>query len=312
MSAPSTKIAPLSGRSSWLMQRRNVLLPEPEGPMMHDTSPRATSSETPASACSASKYLCTSTAATIASMRSGPLWLERDDGLLPPLAASLGEVPFEEVLADLEHGDDDQVPDGGDDQELDDARVGVVDRLRVAQDLGVADDARDRGQLDHADDRAGLEQAWNAEPREDQGEIEPDQELQEQRRAPEEPDVEGRDRLQHRVRRHRHDGEQDAERDAERHGAEGHPDRARQALQDRRRGEELPDHGPGDLPLRECLGEEAEGDEDQRRGEPAAIMPAPDVGQMRDVVGAGEGGGGHAGSLDWRGKGSHPAVTTAR
>ena len=31
-------------------------------------------------------------------------------------------------------------------------------------------------------------------------------------------------------------------------------------------------------------------------------MPAPDVGQMRDVVGAGEGGGGHAGSLDWRGK----------
>ena len=70
-----------------------------------------------------------------------------------------------------------------------------------------------------------------------------------------------------------------------------------QALQDRRRGEELPDHGPGDLPLGERLGEEAEGDEDQRRGEPAAVMPAPDVGQMRDVVGAGEGGGGHAGSL---------------
>src|SRR3954454_949820 len=152
MSAPSTKIAPLSGRSSWLMQRRNVLLPEPEGPMMHRTSPRGTSSETPASACSAPKYLCTSTAATIASMRSGPLRLVRDRGLRAPLAAALGEVPLEEVLADLEHGHDDQVPDRGDDQELDDARVGIVDRLRVAQDLGVADDARDRGQLDHADD----------------------------------------------------------------------------------------------------------------------------------------------------------------
>ena len=65
-------------------------------------------------------------------------------------------------------------------------------------------------------------------------------------------------------------------------------------------------------PSANALTMEGEGDEDQRRGEPAAVMPAPDVGQMRDVVGAGEGGGGHAGSLDWRGKGSHPAVTTAR
>src|SRR4051812_21485101 len=151
MSAPSTKIAPLSGRSSWLMQRKKVLLPEPEGPMMQDTSPRGTSSETPASACSAPKYLCTSTAATIASMRSGPLRLDRDRRPRTALAAPFREVPFEEVLADLEHGHDDEVPDRGDDQQLDDARVGVVDRLRVAQDLAIADDARDRGQLDHAD-----------------------------------------------------------------------------------------------------------------------------------------------------------------
>src|SRR3954451_16866878 len=261
MSAPSTKIAPLSGRSSWLMQRRNVLLPEPEGPMMHDTSPRGTSSETPASACSAPKYLCTSTAVTIASMRSGPLRLERHDGLRAPLAAALREVSLQKVLADLEHRNDDEVPDGGDDQELDDARVGVVDRLRVAQALGVADDALDRGQLANADDLvadrwdddahrlrqhdaakggqpghadrlrglglaevdgedagahdlgrvgaladaeaqerrherrhhvdgAGLEQPGNAEPREDERQVEPDQQLQQQRRAAEEPDVE--------------------------------------------------------------------------------------------------------------------------
>src|SRR3954452_20170971 len=107
MSAPSTKIAPLSGRSSWLMQRRNVLLPEPEGPMMHDTSPRGTSSETPASACSAPKYLCTSTAVTIASMASGPLRLGAPGRFCAAVPAALREVSLQKVLADLEHRHDD-------------------------------------------------------------------------------------------------------------------------------------------------------------------------------------------------------------
>lgn len=41
--SPSTTIRPPSGRSRWLMQRRNVLFPEPLGPRMHTTSPRSTS-----------------------------------------------------------------------------------------------------------------------------------------------------------------------------------------------------------------------------------------------------------------------------
>jgi len=40
MSTPSIRIEPPLGRSRRLRQRRNVLLPVPEGPMMEMTSPR--------------------------------------------------------------------------------------------------------------------------------------------------------------------------------------------------------------------------------------------------------------------------------
>ena len=47
------------------MQRRKVVLPEPDGPMMQTTSPGITSSVTSASACSLPKRFPTFTAETI-------------------------------------------------------------------------------------------------------------------------------------------------------------------------------------------------------------------------------------------------------
>ena len=47
ISTPSKRIVPSVGSSSRLRQRRNVLLPEPEGPTTNTTSPRRISVETP-------------------------------------------------------------------------------------------------------------------------------------------------------------------------------------------------------------------------------------------------------------------------
>ena len=54
------------------MQRSSVVLPEPEGPTMATTSPRATSIETPHSTSSAPKLLCRSTIRT--SGAAGSSW----------------------------------------------------------------------------------------------------------------------------------------------------------------------------------------------------------------------------------------------
>ena len=51
------------------MQRRNVDLPEPDGPTMHSTWPLPTSSVTPLRTCSAPKLLQTCSAFTIGVMR---------------------------------------------------------------------------------------------------------------------------------------------------------------------------------------------------------------------------------------------------
>ena len=53
------------------MQRRNVDLPDPEGPIRHMTCPRGTSSEIPFSTSSRPKRLCTPSALIIA-------WLTAD------------------------------------------------------------------------------------------------------------------------------------------------------------------------------------------------------------------------------------------
>src|SRR5580704_10159815 len=285
MRSPSTKIAPESISTSWLMQRSKVVLPEPEAPMMQSTSLAATSSETPASASKAPKLLRTSRIETRGVSISSS----------SPLGRAPGEAALEQHLQRGEDGDDDEVPKARDDQELDDARVGVINIFGVVQDLGVLDHARKRGELDHAYefiaerrkndahrlrqddalertqarhadrlrrlilpgidrdeprahhlggvgalidaepekrrrerrhhvDGAGLEEAGDAHHGKDQREIEPKQQLQDDGRAPEKPSITDRDAAHHRIVRHAHDGEENAEHDAEPHGQNRHDD----------------------------------------------------------------------------------------
>src|SRR6218665_2338183 len=119
------------------MQRRKVLLPEPDGPMTHSTSPAGISTVMPLSAWNAPKLLHTSTARTM-----GSLWVP------PMLTASRwrgrgrarkggrgggggGERGRGARLQQRQHGDHRDVPDARHDQQLDHAGVGVVDVLRV-------------------------------------------------------------------------------------------------------------------------------------------------------------------------------------
>ena len=64
---PSIRISPASGTSSQFRQRRKVDLPEPDGPMMQTTSPRATLRLTPLITSSAPNDLRISIASTIGS-----------------------------------------------------------------------------------------------------------------------------------------------------------------------------------------------------------------------------------------------------
>src|SRR5689334_19855006 len=59
MSSPSTVSTPRLIFSRWFTQRRNVDLPDPEGPMITATSPRATSRSIPRSTSLRPKRLCT-------------------------------------------------------------------------------------------------------------------------------------------------------------------------------------------------------------------------------------------------------------
>src|SRR2546430_7508962 len=105
------------------MQRRNVLLPEPEGPIMHMTSFWETSRSIPRNTSSRPKLLCTASALTIGTavkssmpsrqqhrlLRQRWRWsmegdehpakaLERRQGQAPPRAAS--EITLQAVLTD--------------------------------------------------------------------------------------------------------------------------------------------------------------------------------------------------------------------
>ena len=60
MVSPATVTTPSSGVSSRLMQRRNVLLPEPDEPRIEITSPSLAVSEMPFSTSSWPKRLCMS------------------------------------------------------------------------------------------------------------------------------------------------------------------------------------------------------------------------------------------------------------
>src|SRR6266853_3431541 len=114
------------------MQRRNVLLPEPDGPITHITSFGCTSRSMPCSTSSRPKLLCTASALTIGPMltsgalrtnieKHAPESLERRWGQLalrPP-----AEVALEVVLADGQDRRHDQVPDAYDDEKLDHVKV---------------------------------------------------------------------------------------------------------------------------------------------------------------------------------------------
>src|SRR5713101_6809914 len=127
------------------MQRRNVLLPEPEGPIMHITSPGETSRSMPRSTSSRPKLLCTASALTmgVALMSSMPSrerhWqlrrrrrVEGKEYSPQPLDRRLrqlalrapGEVPLEVKLSDRQDRGHEQIPDADDEDQLDDVEVG--------------------------------------------------------------------------------------------------------------------------------------------------------------------------------------------
>src|SRR3990172_2005720 len=119
---------PPSTRSRWFMQRRKVVLPEPLGPMMTTTSPRATSMSTPRSTSSRPKRLWTSTARTIDSAIAPTFYAapERSSNAAPapherqrpreqrlrPLPLGDGEGALELRLEKAEDGDEHEIPEG--------------------------------------------------------------------------------------------------------------------------------------------------------------------------------------------------------
>src|SRR3989442_10437246 len=126
------------------MQRRNVLLPEPEGPIMHMTSRGATSRSMPRKTSSRPKFLWTASALTIgapcmSAMLAGqhgryfrgtgrrsmeghqdppkPLkWGQRQS----PLRAA-AEISLEVVLPYRQDRGHQQIPDAGDNEQLQDS-----------------------------------------------------------------------------------------------------------------------------------------------------------------------------------------------
>ena len=141
--------------SRWLMQRKNVLLPEPDGPMMHITSPRRDLEVDAAEHLEAAEVLWTACASTIgvaisrspSSVRFGgdghvlrqprrrgveveehsPHSLKRSFRQLAQRAPS--EVALQVVLTECEDRCHQQIPDAGHDRQLDDAVIEVRDLL---------------------------------------------------------------------------------------------------------------------------------------------------------------------------------------
>jgi hypothetical protein len=115
-------------------------------------------------------------------------------------------------------------------------------------------------------------QSGNTDGRKHQREVEPQQQLQDQRRAAEQPGVAGRNRLQHRIGRQPHDRHDNAEEDAERHRQHRHHHGVDDALKDRFRGQEAADIGPFDLAAGESAADHGEHEDDERCRKPAAPM----------------------------------------
>src|SRR3972149_3470511 len=153
--------------SRWLMQRSNVLLPEPLGPMRPSTSPLATWRLTPRSTLSDPNRLCTSRAS---SMRPGlpstppvppsllcvTIGYQKREADSPfaaagedpqdtrsqrkrPVPLDNGEARLHFGLHHAKCGDNDQVPDGGNDEQLHHLEVDGIDEARCVCQLHEAD-----------------------------------------------------------------------------------------------------------------------------------------------------------------------------
>src|SRR5690242_20119803 len=119
MRSPSTQMRPPSMVSSWLMQRRNVVLPEPDGPSRHTTSRLLTSRSMPLRTSVPWNALCTLTACTSGISPAISVASLGDSGRLRPRrlgAEPTAEASLQEVLADHHDAREDQVVDRGRDE----------------------------------------------------------------------------------------------------------------------------------------------------------------------------------------------------
>src|SRR5260370_28825525 len=137
------------------MHRRNVLLPEPDGPTMHITSLGDTSRSMPRSRSRRPKLSCTASALTIGtpliSVRPGQrnrgldrrLDVTGEEDLLEPLPWRWWQltqgascvVPLEVVLPDGQDRCHGEVPDAGHDRQLYDGEIGAGDLLGSREQL---------------------------------------------------------------------------------------------------------------------------------------------------------------------------------
>src|SRR2546421_493628 len=156
------------------MQRRKVLFPDPDGPIMHMTSRGETSRSIPRRTSSRPKLLCTASALTIGALlnstmlaarrgRCGRRHLRRGrwDGVEGKQhaakalegrggQAALGaaaEMTLQVILADREDRCHRQVPNAGDDCQFDHLEGGAGNLLRAREELGYRGHERQRGRL---------------------------------------------------------------------------------------------------------------------------------------------------------------------
>src|SRR6202020_2579307 len=126
MVSPATVTTPLSGVSSRLMQRRNVLLPEPEEPRIEITSPSFAVRDTPRSTSSWPKLLC------ILSTMSAGVSADMVAPSARPWSEMRREAPFEREEASADDVVDDEIDRAGkDERQISDQRV-VADLQRDA------------------------------------------------------------------------------------------------------------------------------------------------------------------------------------
>src|SRR5258708_30886866 len=114
------------------MQRRNVDLPDPDGPSRHITSPCSTSRLMPFRTSRRPKRLWTPSAFTISSLISlnvAEAEPARRGGHLLRAREAAAEPPLEEVLADVQDARHHEIPDARHDQKGDLLVVDAVDEL---------------------------------------------------------------------------------------------------------------------------------------------------------------------------------------